>query len=711
MLFIKTSNKFKKEYQKALDEINSTTATRHELYEKYFKIVNDLSSNSITNKLENYEDFVCTFLGFADNNKILINTDEFIELFENIIFQNGEIKNNISTSDSVYIFMYFSYLSTIYKSFQCAEHYFSITDECLDDDEILRKLNKIRKHNKKNEDIMQFIDEVNQLLAIKSNLFSKNMINNYLRLYYFIVENNFSNNKFISIEEISELIVNLLCDYEMKEEVYDFIARYPINLLNSKMIKLVYDDNSARFIYNSLNNMVLSIDKLNKMIISMFKKIISILSKSEYDDIINTYNKYKNITIEDFELDDKICIMSMLETDVFWSLKVNGIFGTDYNLFGNGISFDIDRRIESGKTLFVSRKEYNQSPINNDMVEEDFIHLLNDAIIEKKVDERNYDIIDFLLTNAESLSTIFDTITKFLFEEKKDVTCLIPSVKVKNAFANKFDEIPIHIIKPTDKLNIDVFYELRFIYNEMLGYFNKLLKDYFNIKSMITDFNNISNIDELLDSSREILENYELFDILNKSSDVLINENYDSEKASQYLYMDLKLLKTENVDEKYNEILNYTKVKKTLLSASNFWNIYTKTQNLNINKDGQEYTPIVANYFKSVEILLYRKIKDKYIKLLNEGINLLQPFTASGKIVDFTKNDELTLGEMAKYIRREKRIVNDKYDNLFLYEKLRNWITNVRNSNFHNDLILTKSQAEFYKNESLLIICDILDYL
>ena len=258
------------------------------------------------------------------------------------------------------------------------------------------------------------------------------------------------------------------------------------------------------------------------------------------------------------------------------------------------------------------------------------------------------------MTNAESLSTIFDTITKFLFEEKKDVTCLIPSVKVKNAFANKFDEIPIHIIKPTDKLNIDVFYELRFIYNEMLGYFNKLLKDYFNIKSMITDFNNISNIDELLDSSREILENYELFDILNKSSDVLINENYDSEKASQYLYMDLKLLKTENVDEKYNEILNYTKVKKTLLSASNFWNIYTKTQNLNINKDGQEYTPIVANYFKSVEILLYRKIKDKYIKLLNEGINLLQPFTASGKIVDFTKNDELTLGEMAKYIRREK---------------------------------------------------------
>ena len=306
---------------------------------------------------------------------------------------------------------------------------------------------------------------------------------------------------------------------------------------------------------------------------------------------------------------------------------------------------------------------------------------------------------------------MFNMGTKFMLLKNKVKTSLMPSNKVKNAFTNTFDEIPIHIIKRSERIKVDVFYDLRFIYNEMIGFFNKLLKDYFNIKAMINDFNNISNIDELLDSSREILENYELSDVLNNSSNILINENYDSEKASQYLYIDLKALGIVNLEDKFNEILNYTKVKKTLLSAANFWDVYSKTQNLNIDKDGQEYTPIVANYFKAVEILLYRKIKDKYIQLSNDGINLLQPFTANGKTVDFTKNDELTLGEMAKYIRREKRIVNDKYDNLFLYEKLRNWISNVRNSNFHTDLILTKSQAEFYKNESLLIICDILDYL
>ena len=703
------SNTFKQEYKKACEEINEIIAVKHNIYEQYFKMIDDLSSNSITNDIENYSEFEGDFLDFACNNEILINTDEFMTFFENIIFQNGEIKKNIDTSDSIYIFMFFSYLSTIYKKFQRANNKFSITDKGLNENEILKKLNKIRKMNKKGKDILPYVDEVNQLLAIKSNLFSKKMINNYLRLYYFIVENNFKNNKHISVEELSELIVNLLCDYEMKEELFDLIAKCPINLINSKMIKLIYDDNSARFIYNSLNNMVLSVNKLNKMIISMFERILSILSKSKCDDIINAYNKYKNIKIKNFELDDKIYIMSMLETDVFWSLKVNGIYNNFYGLFGNYMSFDTDRRIKYGTTNLFNI--YNQLNIDYDVFSEDFIRLLDGVMTEKKLDEKYIDAVDILLIHAESATIMFNMETKFMLLKNKVGTSLMPSDKVKNAFTNTFDEIPIHIIKRSERIKVDVFYDLRFIYNEMIGFFNKLLKDYFNIKAMINDFNNISNIDELLDSSREILENYELSDVLNNSSNILINENYDSEKASQYLYIDLKALGIVNLEDKFNEILNYTKVKKTLLSAANFWYVYAKTQNLNIDKDGQEYTPIVANYFKAVEILLYRKIKDKYIQLSNDGINLLQPFTANGKTVDFTKNDELTLGEMAKYIRREKRIVNDKYDNLFLYEKLRNWISNVRNSNFHTDLILTKSQAEFYKNESLLIICDILDYL
>ena len=95
----------------------------------------------------------------------------------------------------------------------------------------------------------------------------------------------------------------------------------------------------------------------------------------------------------------------------------------------------------------------------------------------------------------------------------------------------------------------------------------------------------------------------------------------------------------------------YTKVKKTILSATNFGNTYTKTQNLDIDKDGQEYTPIVANYFKVVEILLYRKIKDKVTHINQKGIEISNAYTVKGLVHDFNSNtdDSLTLGEMAKF--------------------------------------------------------------
>ena len=127
----------------------------------------------------------------------------------------------------------------------------------------------------------------------------------------------------------------------------------------------------------------------------MFEKILSILSKSKCDDIINAYNKYKNIKINNFELDDKIYIMSMLETDVFWSLKVNGIYNNFYGLFGNYMSFDTDRRIKYGTTNLFNI--YNQLNIDYDVFSEDFIRLLDGVMTEKKLDEKYIDAVDILL--------------------------------------------------------------------------------------------------------------------------------------------------------------------------------------------------------------------------------------------------------------------------------------------------------------------------
>ena len=48
------SNTFKQEYKKACEEINEITAVKHNIYEHHFKMIDDLSSNSITNDIEKY---------------------------------------------------------------------------------------------------------------------------------------------------------------------------------------------------------------------------------------------------------------------------------------------------------------------------------------------------------------------------------------------------------------------------------------------------------------------------------------------------------------------------------------------------------------------------------------------------------------------------------------------------------------------------------
>ena len=134
---------------------------------------------------------------------------------------------------------------------------------------------------------------------------------------------------------------------------------------------------------------------------------------------------------------------------------------------------------------------------------------------------------------------------------------------------------------------------------------------------------------------------------------------------------------------------------------------------MDIDKDGQEYTPIVANYFKVVEILLYRKIKDKVTHINQKGIEISNAYTVKGLVHDFNSNtdDSLTLGEMAKFLNKENRLFNENRDANIFNDKLRTWIENVRNSHFHKDLILSKSEALSLKMKSLIMINDILEYL
>ncbi len=131
---------------------------------------------------------------------------------------------------------------------------------------------------------------------------------------------------------------------------------------------------------------------------------------------------------------------------------------------------------------------------------------------------------------------------------------------------------------------------------------------------------------------------------------------------------------------------------------------------IELDKNGIDYTPIVANYFKAVELLLYRKIRDKYQQLTNNGINLKKPYSVTGKKINLLDNNdnEITLGEMIKYIKREDKIINNQTDKNTFVENLEMWVKDVRNSHFHKDLIVSKAKAYDFKYRTIFIIIEIL---
>ena len=130
------SNKFRKKYKQVLDEINIKSEVKYNLYEEYFKIVDNLFNNSLSNDMDDYFNFETEFLGFASNSELLIDVNGFIDLFENVLFNNGKLINDISNEDIRYILMFFSYLYTIYKKFHRKDKDYSITDIGLSEEEI-----------------------------------------------------------------------------------------------------------------------------------------------------------------------------------------------------------------------------------------------------------------------------------------------------------------------------------------------------------------------------------------------------------------------------------------------------------------------------------------------------------------------------------------------------------------------------------------------
>ncbi len=335
------------------------------------------------------------------------------------------------------------------------------------------------------------------------------------------------------------------------------------------------------------------------------------------------------------------------------------------------------------------------------------------------------DISNFSFTEKVKL---FNNIEKELFLKLrigKDF-----KLRISNIFTKFFQE---NTIEEDINDNIEELFEnnsKRMIEDNVL-YF-ELVKIYSEMASLFSKMNNIFDFskNEALDFKKDILDS-NFFDCALKDTLELVNicdlkeisefankrvltAEYDESKVIDSLRIMYENLNICNSEELINNILKYSKVKKTLLSATYFWSLYESTQNMNIDKDGQEYTPIVANYFKAVEILLARKIRDFYLDRSKKGIQVKKIYNVKSEVVDMeTSNwgENFTLGEMCKYIKRESSIIKDGYSQTDFIELLEYWIKEIRNSHFHRDLILSKNKALEIRNQTLKMISEILIYL
>lgn len=433
---------------------------------------------------------------------------------------------------------------------------------------------------------------------------------------------------------------------------------------------------------------------------------------------------YKIVNIHDYDEQ----IVELLEIYNMKEEMFDFIGSSPNSLSGWAINNVYD--IKSANIVFyILNDRINKIELEKDNIDKYYFKLLD--ILK---DSNNSDLLEtyykFKYLDIKNIDSIFDKID--LFNQLEDETfkkyrigfefCMDYYGEIffayrvlKNKEETKedlfdFDFTESNICELTDDLES----KLRLLYFEIKNHFLNFDFNVGSIKHFCEDFKNISNIEKMVEDVSSKKEIFELDEISRKYNEIEISVDYNQVEAEMLLLDEFRNI---NVDcFKYVNVINYySKVKKLILSAVHLWNFYTKTHNMNIDKDGQEYTPLVANYFKTIEVLLYRRIRDKYQRLVSMGLSLKTPYSVSGKIIDLTDNsdNDISLGEMIKYLKRETNILNNDLssEHDYFLKQLEDWKEDVRNSHFHKDLILSKKQVIGYKNRTLKLIVDIIDFI
>jgi len=236
---------------------------------------------------------------------------------------------------------------------------------------------------------------------------------------------------------------------------------------------------------------------------------------------------------------------------------------------------------------------------------------------------------------------------------------------------------------------------------------------------------------------QETLISHYVYEMTDKANEVLrkkgqkILESWDEKKAIAMFeksYMEIQLAnyskstcfpreEIERFNEtgnKVNELWKYKGVKRLLTTAEWEWNnhkhLFEKDDEASITDDiGQEFTYIVANYIKSVEIFLMNHLEN--IKGRKGNLPLIEVFIKGKKesveigSADYRKY--VTMGNFYTYIEKQRQ--NDDVLKIGVRKSrvvgyMKEWVNHVRNSHFHKDTIESIGETRVIRIDTILIL-------
>ena len=167
-----------------------------------------------------------------------------------------------------------------------------------------------------------------------------------------------------------------------------------------------------------------------------------------------------------------------------------------------------------------------------------------------------------------------------------------------------------------------------------------------------------------------------------------------------------------NSDEFYKEIIEDEDLRKLLLTAEWFWDKEVGDNPDNTNKSGQEFTYLVANYLKSIEIYLKKKLEKIYeeYKIGNGEKKNLQNFTLGNLYHEVNNNPELLEDELLEKVNFYLRAINfkdhyeDRHKQNPVFKYLAHFAQKIRNGYFHKDTIVEFHEAENIRDNTLYVL-------